>query len=81
MFKCPYVPSLIDRVKGLYTLMLIEKIEIFFIALSESTYLRESLSKNHTDLSSRTDLAALDSALSATLHFIFSAFTRDYLET
>ena len=30
---------------GLYTLVLIEKIENFFIALSESTYLRESFSK------------------------------------
>ena len=31
--------------KGLYTLVLIEKIENFFIALSESTHLREFFSK------------------------------------
>ena len=37
--------------------------------------------KNHEDLSSRTNLATIDSALSKTLHFIFSIFTRDYLET
>ena len=46
--------------KGLYTLVLIEKIENFFIALSEST-----------------DLAALDSALSATAsHLQVRLYTR-----
>ena len=36
--RCTIEDSIPDSVKGLYTLVLVKKIEKFFIAFSESTY-------------------------------------------
>ena len=52
--------------KGLYTLVLIEKIENFLLHFLKVHISENLFPKNQTDLSSRTDLAALDSAPSAT---------------
>ena len=40
-----FILPLLTTIKGLHTLVLVKKIEKFFIAFSESTYPRESFSK------------------------------------